>query len=181
MGLYTPTSHRAISPPLFIPKQQERESSITSTDPHYDPNNVVFHNPLLDPQYLAFLLHLVYQRVQNPNSNFFSSSIVPVEHIITAPWFEHPDPIVHLEDFSVHATHNDFYIQPTPYREDHHFCILGFTLMVADLFPTGQGDIFSLFFLKEDVCYPWLQSIGLHIAWNKSRFRQAWLQGEVDF
>jgi len=181
MGLYTPTSHRTISPPIFVPKQQERESSITSTDPRYDPNDVMFHNPLLDPRYLAFLLRPVYQRVRNPDSNFFSSSVVPVERIIYAPWYKHPDPIVHLEDFNIYPTHNDFYIQPTMYREDHRGCILGYTPTVADLFPTGQGDIFSLFFLKEDVCYPWLWSVGLQVARNKSRFRNAWLRGEVDY
>jgi len=181
MGLYTPTRSAQVTPALetFIPKQYEREHSVLSTDSQFDPNH--FHDPLLDPHYLVFLLHLVYQQVQNPDPNFSSCIVIPVERIIYAPWFEHPDPIVHLEDYTVHCTVNEFYIQPTPFHMDHHDCILGFSPTVANLFPSGQGDIFSMFFLKEDICYPWLWSAGLHVVQNKSHFRQAWLRGEIDY
>ena len=64
---------------------------------------------------------------------------------------------------------------------DHRGCVLGFSPTVADLFPSGQGDIFSMFFLKEDICYPWLRSAGLRVARNKSHFRTAWMRGEIDY
>jgi len=61
MGLYTPTRSRALTPgpELFVPKQYEREGSILSTDPDFDPNDH-WHDPLLDPRYLAFILRSVY-------------------------------------------------------------------------------------------------------------------------
>jgi len=162
MGLYTPTCSRLLSPTAteFIPKQYERESSIESTDSQFDPNNH-FHNPLLDPRYLVFLLRLVYQRARDPAPNFASCIIVPLERLIYILWFENPSPVVHLEESTVRCTRTEFSIQPTTYPEDHQGCILGFTPAVTDLFPNGQGDIFSMFFLKEDMCYPWLWSLGL--------------------
>jgi len=65
MNLYTPTrSTRAPTPvpEVFVPRQYEREGSILSNDSRFDPNDH-FHNPLLDPRYLAFILRSVYERV----------------------------------------------------------------------------------------------------------------------
>ena len=104
-----------------------------------------------------------------------------MERLIYLPWYEYPEPTIHLKDYTVHCNINKVYVQATPFRMDHHGCILGFSPTATDLFPTGQGDIFSLFFLKEDICYPWLWSAGLRVARNKSRFRQAWLRGEIDY
>ena len=177
-----PTHSRALSLATmeFIPRQYERESSILSTDSRFDPNDH-FHNPLLDPRYLAFLLRPVYQRVQDPTPNFFSCIVVPVERLVYLLWFEHPSLVVHLKESSIHCTRTEFVVSPTTYPEDHHRCVLGFTPDVANLFPSGQGNIFSRFFLKEDICYPWLWSLGLWVARNHTCFRQAWLWGEVDF
>jgi len=182
MGLYTPTRSRASTPApdLFIPKQYEREGSILSTDPDFDPNDH-WHNPLLDPRYLAFVLWSVYQRVWDPTPNFPSQIVIPVERLIYLPWFEHPDPVVHLEDCIVQCNEQEVSVHVTPFHADHEGCILGFSPTVADLFPSGFGDIFSMFFLKEDMCYPWLRSAGLQVARNKTRFRNVWLRGEIDF
>jgi len=182
MNLYTPTHSTRTTPALemFIPQQYERELSILSTDSRFDPNDH-FHDPLLDPRYLAFILHSVYERVRNPDPNFPSCIVVPMERLIYLPWYEYPEPTIHLKDYTVHCNINEVYVQATPFRMDHRGCILGFSPTPIDLFPSGQGDIFSLFFLKEDICYPWLRSAGLWVARNKSRFRQAWLRGEIDY
>jgi len=180
MNLYMPTcSTRATpAPELFIPQQYERELSILSTDSRFDPNNH-FHDPLLDPRYLAFILCSVYERVQNPDPNFPSCIVIPVERLIYLPWYEYPEPTIHLEDYTIHCNINEVYVQATPFHMDHCGCILSFSPTPVDLFPSGQGDIFSMFFLKEDICYPWLRSTGLRVARNKSHFRQAWLRGEI--
>ena len=183
MNLYTPTrSTRAATPApeIFVPQQYKRETSILSTDSRFDPNDH-FHDPLLDPRYLAFLFRTVYEHVRNPTPNFPSCIVVPVERLIYRPWFEHPDPTVHLEDYTVHCNINKVYVQATPYGMDHRGCILGYSPTPIDLFPSGQGDIFSLFFLKEDIVYPWLQSAGLQVAKNKSRLRTAWMRGQIDY
>jgi len=78
MNLYTPTrSTRAATPApeIFVPQQYKRETSILSTDSRFDPNDH-FHDPLLDPRYLAFLFRTVYERVWNPTPNFPSCIVV---------------------------------------------------------------------------------------------------------
>jgi len=182
MGLYTPTCSARVTPApeIFVPQQYEREHSILSTDSHFDPNDH-FHDPLLDPRYLAFILCSVYQRVRNPEPNFPSCIVIPVERLIYLAWYEYPEPTIHLEDYTIHCNVHEVYVQATPFHIDHCSCILSFSPTVADLFPSGQGDIFSMFFLKEDICYPRLRSVGLRVARNKSHFRQAWLRGEIDF
>ena len=182
MNLYTPTrsTRDTPAPEIFVPQQYKRETSILSTDSRFDPNDH-FHDPLLDPRYLSFLFRMIYERVRNPTPNFPSCIVVPVERLIYRPWFEHPDPTVHLEDYTVHCNINEVYVQATPYGMDHRRCILGYSPTPVDLFPSGQGDIFSLFFLKEDIVYPWLRSAGLQVAKNKSRFRTAWIRGEIDY
>ena len=162
MNLYTPTrSTRATpAPEMFIPQQYERELSILSTDSRFNPNDH-FHDPLLDPHYLAFILQLVYEWVQNPKPNFPSCIVVPVEGLIYLRWYKYPKPTIHLKDYTIHCNINEVYVQATTFRMDHRSCILSFSPTVTNLFPSGQGDIFSLFFLKEDICYPWLRSAGL--------------------
>jgi len=182
MNLYTPTrsTQSTPAPEFFVPKQYERESSILSTDSRFDPNDN-WHNPLLDPRYLLFILRSVYERVRNPTPNFASCIVIPVERLIYLPWYEYPESTIHLEDYTVHCNINEVYVQATPFGADHRGCILGYNPTPIDLFPSGQGDIFLLFFLKEDVCYPWLWSAGLRVARNKSRFRTAWIRGEIDY
>ena len=173
MGLYTPTHSAQVTPApeIFIPQQYEREHSILSTDSRFDLNDH-FHDPLLDPRYLAFIPCSVYQRVRNPEPNFPLCIVIPVERLIYLAWYEYPEPTIHLEDYTIHCNVHEVYVQATPFHMDHCGCILSFSPTVADLFPSGQGDIFSMFFLKEDICYPWLRSAGLRVARNKSRFRQ---------
>jgi len=180
MNLYTRSARATPAPEIFVPQQYERELSILSTDSCFNPNDH-FHDPLLDLRYLAFILRSVYQRVRNPEPNFPSCIVVPVERLIYLPWYEYPKATIHLEDYTVHCNIHEVYVQATPFRMDHRGCILGFSPTVTDLFPSGQGDIFLLFFLKEDICYPWLRSTGLRVARNKSRFRTAWIRGEIDY
>lgn len=70
---------------------------------------------------------------------------------------------------------------PRESSEEFQPYVIGWTPTPEELFPLDMGDIFSLFFLKEDVFYPWLRELGYQKARNTSRFQRAWLSGEVNY
>ena len=75
--------------------------------------------------------------------------------VITAPWYEHPYPITYW---------------PQENSKEFQPYILGWTPTPEELFPLDMGDIFTLFFLKEDMYYLWLQQLGYQMARNTSQF-----------
>lgn len=135
-----------------------------------DPNDVPIHlygnNGQWNPEILAKRLRSVYARVNLPEPNYIPLAIIPVERVIIAPWYEHP----------LSTT-----VWPRESSGEFEPYILGWTPVPEEIFPLGMGDIFALFFLREDVYYPWLRALGFQTARNTSRFRKAWIRNEVQY
>lgn len=45
---------------------------------------------------------------------------------------------------------------PRESSKEFELYVLGWTPTPEELFPLGMGGVFALFFLKEDIYYPWL-------------------------
>lgn len=99
-----------------------------------------------------------------PQPNYIGTATIPSECFIQVPWFQNPYPITTWNWDSV---------------EEFKPWVLSWTPTPDELFPSGVWVIFALFFLKQDIYYPWLCDLDFHVAKNTSRFRTAWLRGEM--
>ena len=179
--LYTQMPSQVLGPAQLLPPLDHHISLMPSEAPSFrllspaqsesgDPSDLPIHlygnNGLWNPEYLARRLCSVFTCMNNPQPNYIALACLPVKCMIVAPWYEHPLPTT---------------MWPWESSEEFQPYIMGWTPTPEELFPLDMGDIFALFFLKEDIYYPWLRQLGYQTAWNTSQFRKAWLKDEVQY